>query len=107
MVGETWAIAFYQFLTGGEPPLAADQVIEDYANCREKIKHWVAEKKLDLVRATLYRFRRFIDGQSNYDAIAKNEPCVKRIREFVNDLPADLQREIREWFVEKNYKVLG
>ena len=32
-----------------------------------------------------------MDGQANYDAIAKNEPCVERIREFINDLPADLR----------------
>lgn len=107
LVGETWAIAFYQFLTGGDPPLAANQVVEDYANYRDKFKHWVAERQLDLVRASLYRIKRFLDGQSNYDAVCRNEPCVTRIREFISDLPADLRKEIRDWFAAKNYKAFG
>ncbi len=104
LVGETWAIAFYQFLSGGDPPLAVEHVVEEYSNYRDKFKRWVAERKLDLVRATMYRIKRFLDAAPNYEAVSKNEPCVNRIREFIEDLPADLRKEIREWFAEKNYE---
>jgi hypothetical protein len=107
LVGETWAVAFYQFLSGGDPPLAVEHVVEEYAKYRDKFKRWVAERKLDLVRATLYRIKRFLDVERNYEAVSKNEPRVNRIREFIEDLPADLRKEIREWFAEKNYEALG
>jgi hypothetical protein len=106
LVGETWAIAFYQYLTGGEAPLSAAEIIDDYLRHKAKFTGWVADGKLDLVRASLHPVKRVLDEQFHPQKLGGDEQKVRNLRGFVEDLPADLGKAMRDWLAEKNFEAL-
>ena len=106
LVGETWAVAFHQFLSGGEPPLSVTDIIDGYESHQAKLSTWVSNGRLDLVRASMHPIRRFLDDRTNFQTFTDNEKQVQNVRGFVDVLPADLRKEMRDWFAEKSYEKL-
>ncbi len=102
LVGETWAVAFYQFYTGGDAPLSASEILEDYPSHKAKLTGWVAGGQLDLVRASMHPVRRLLDEQARTQTLTIDETKIGNIRGFVDDLPADLGREMRDWLADKS-----
>jgi hypothetical protein len=104
LVSETWAVSFHQFITGGDAPLSAGDIVEDYARHRKKVNKWVASGKLDLVRASMQPLKRYLDVPSNLQTTSGDESKVRHVKDFVQALPADLRRDMREWFADKSYQ---
>jgi hypothetical protein len=104
LVTETWAVSFHQFITGGDAPLSAGDIVEDYARHQKKFVTWVSSGKLDLVRASMQPLRRYLDEPANLLSMSDDESKVGHVKDFVQALPADLRRDMREWFADKSYQ---
>lgn len=103
LVGETWAIAFYKFLSENHSPLTSDEILERYEDVRITFLQWMDKGQFDLATASLKPLKRFLRHSKNYDAVSQNEAKSQRVRWFVSDLPADLRRDTQKWLQSKGY----
>lgn len=103
LVGEPWAVAFDQFLNHGRAPLTAKGIVDDYGIVRAMFKRWTQNGQLDLARASMGPLKRYLGSERNYESVIEDSVGVKNVRRFVNDLPADLKVEMRDWLTEKGY----
>ena len=106
LVGETWATAFLQSLNNGHTPLTAKEIVGRYQGRRAAFLDWIRDGRLDLARASISPLKRYLGQKRYYESIVKNETKVENVRRFVDDLPADLSREMKNWLKAKGYDPL-
>ncbi len=96
LVGETAAAAFIASYLGGEEPLTARQVLDDYANHSSTVRRWRDGKRIDLCEASSHAV--LVALQSSDVAVGINDRDVSRqgLRDFVEDLPADIARKLKQ-----------
>ena len=104
LVGETWAIAFHQFLTGGEAPLTVPEIVDRFSRHKKKFVTWVSTGKMDLVRASMQPLQRHLSEPENVQAIIEDTAKIKHVKDFIQTLPADLRRQMHEWLAERGYE---
>ncbi len=104
LVGHTWAVAFHQFISGGDAPLGVKDIVENFGRHQKKFNAWVSAGKIDLVRASMQPLRRYLEEPANVKLLSEDEKKVRRVKEFVEALPADLRRDTRQWFAENSYE---
>ena len=107
LIGETWAIAFQQFLDGGDTPLLPVEVLKDYDSAKSRLCGWTSSGQLDLVRATLHSLLRHLDQQGRLHSLPDDDHQVGNLRGFVSDLPPDLRIETQEWFAARRSELLA
>jgi len=106
VVGERWARAFLQFYSDKKSPFSADEILEDYAKCRNTVKLWLSDASLDLIAASLESLKGRLKSRGNYEALLGDAAKKENVRQFLFDLPPDLKRQVRSWLKEQGYDQL-
>ncbi|MGI9473863.1 MAG: AAA family ATPase [Rubripirellula sp.] len=107
LLGETWAIAFCQFLNGGDAPLLPVEVLDDYACVQSRVLGWASSSQLDLVRASMQSLQRHLDQQQRLENLSDDHAKLCNLREFMGDLPGDLNLEMRQWLADRKCEPLA
>ena len=61
---------------------------------------------MDLVSATLDRFKKFLNDRSNYAALLEDESQRKNAQMFLGDLPGDIKTQMKSWLKTNKRKEL-
>ena len=102
-VGNHRGAAFLRTLRNGEHPLSAKVVLASYHRHQAQVRHWVANGKLDLVKATLLDLEKYLQPKSDFDSVRSDSQAWNRLAAFLQDLPGDLRNEAMRYFAERKY----
>jgi hypothetical protein len=106
LVGDTWTVAFIQAHGETARPLTPQAIIDSYLVHRPAVTRWLAERRLDLISASLDSLKRHLQPQHAYDAVVTDGDRKRNVEAFFSDLPADLRKQTREWLAGRGFQGL-
>jgi MoxR-like ATPase len=104
VVGPARAAAFFRAIAGDESPLTADDVLS-YPKHGPRLRGWVKDGRLDLVRGSLLAVQKRLQSQGHYDEVRGNIVAWKNLGRFLGDLPGDLREQAAVYFKDRGYNV--
>jgi MoxR-like ATPase len=107
IVGDTWAEAFLAARGAVLKPLTHKEIIDRYSSRRAALCRAVAERKLDVVKASMAALQRYLQRQANYSETVADAARKTNVVAFLADLPAELRRTIKGWLDERGYAELS
>jgi hypothetical protein len=106
LVGDTWAVVFHEAHSGAVKPLRPQAILEQYPVYRPAFRQWVADRRLDLVAASLEGLKRHIQPQQVYESVLTHKDRRKNVETFFADLPPDLKQRTGDWLEDKGFRGL-
>lgn len=107
VLNDRWALAFIQVYSDVRQPLRPEEIIEAYPAHQAAVRGWIGRGQLDVVAASLELLKRHLQAQRSYDAVIREPAWKANVEAFLVDLPADLQRQAREWLDERGFRDLA
>lgn len=105
-VGSKWAVAFHRVYTGKVRALEAAEIVKDYPVHRSVVRGWVRQCRLDMVESSMKQLQQHLQAQRVYEAVSADPHQKANVEGFWADLPAELQRQVREWLKERGFAKL-
>jgi hypothetical protein len=99
-VGRERAAAFHEFRKGGELPPEAKPLLADYPRHRPRVRAWAEEGKTDVLACLANRVQGLLQSQQEYERVRRNKASWKALGDFLQDLPGDLARQVRDFMSE-------
>ncbi len=95
LVGQTLASAFIASHLGGEEPLTAKQVLENYPEHGATVRRWRGSKRIDLCEASSHALQVAAQSSDVVTGINEQQARLEALRAFLGDLPADISRKLK------------
>lgn len=95
LVGPVHAQALLKiYQTGSSVTIDAEKVLKRYLAVKATIVGWAKAKKTDLLASHAYKVRVALQNSDLCAEIARSKKMARNLRDFANDLPADLGRDV-------------
>lgn len=102
LVGSVHAQALLKiYQTGSSVTIDAEKILKRYPSVKATIVGWAKAKKTDLLDSHAHKVRVALQKSDLCAEIARSKKMARNLRDFANDLPADLGRDVlksaKEW----------
>ena len=95
LVGPVHAQALLKiYQTGSSVTIDAEKVLKRYPSVKATIVGWAKAKKTDLLDSHAHKVRVALQKSDLCAEIARSKKMARNLRDFANDLPADLGRDV-------------
>ena len=95
LVGPVHAQALLKiYQTGSSVTIDAEKVLKRYLAVKATIVGWAKAKKTDLLASHAHKMRVNLQKSDLCAEIARSKKMARNLRDFANDLPADLGRDV-------------
>jgi MoxR-like ATPase len=105
-VGVHWATAFLQFYQREERPLNGEDIVRRYASLRGLVKRWQAERRTDLLQATVEGLQQYLlreAQRSDPDRLLQDRLLRRHVGQLLDDIPRDMAVLFRKWLNKENF----
>ena len=96
VVSSTWAQSFLAFYGNREQSLSPADILDGYPAHRERLKAWVRESRLDLIRNTLERLQAHLRARPP-EQTDRDGTLGRNLEAFFSDVPVDLMEQSLDW----------
>ena len=96
IVGDVHCAAFLWSYSKSEEPLSATTIINEYSRYRHEVLKWCENKRMDMLNATTRNVLVALQDCDVCNNIAGNEAKQACLGDFINDLPGDLGKKVRD-----------
>jgi hypothetical protein len=96
-LGAERAAAFREFRKGGELPPEARDLLADYGRHRAKVVAWVEKGSTDVLACLATKVQGLLQSRQEFERVQRSKACWEGLRDFLEDLPADLARQVRDF----------
>lgn len=104
LLGEEIAVAMMRFMESAEKPLSAATLLKDYASLRPIVMQSVNGARIDLIRSTTLKIKRYLKSQRRWNSLQEDERQSRNLEAFLADIPPDLRQDFLAWLDEKGYQ---
>lgn len=104
-VGDVHGSAFVASLNAVDQPLSAEQVLAAYGRHRSRVRRWVDQGHVDLVKVTLHAVLVRLQPENEYERIRESEVAWANLGLFIHDLPGDLRERAHRTFEARGYEL--
>lgn len=95
LVGSVHAQALLKiYQTGSSVTIDAEKILNRYPSVKATIVGWAKAKKTDLLDSHAHKVRVALQKSDLCAEIARSKKMARNLRDFANDLPADLGRDV-------------
>jgi AAA domain (dynein-related subfamily) len=103
VLDETWAFGFIHTYSPDHRPLHPEAIVKNYPAHQAVVRRWIQQRRLDRVAASVELLKRHLQPQPVYTALIAEPACKRHVEQFFADLPAELQRQVRQWLGDRGF----